>query len=474
MINLLCLLLALLLSACGPDNEQQPRKAAPPAAPAGPAGCRDCHGVKLDRGHDFSCSTCHRGTSPAAGREKAHENLLTHPAHPDFMAQTCGKCHAKEVESCRGALHFTLKNAVNLVRTAFGGVEVASLTAIPEGVPVDSPQALADDLLRRRCLRCHLYYSGDPYPATQHGLGCAACHLPPAADKNHEFTRPASDEPCLRCHYANFVGSDYHGRYEHDFHWDYRTPYRADGPSPRPYGVEFHQLAPDIHQQRGLICIDCHSGAQLMGPPGNKTTCKSCHQPEKTFTGNLSRQNDKIFLSRKKDEEKIEVPQLQNPAHKRYDGDVHCTVCHAQWSFNDRGTHLLRQDVEDYDPWGALTVQSCYEVEDQLETNLYTDKEYPVPFMRDKINGTARLGIWLKGFELRRWESPLLCRDGKTLRVCRPLLDLHLTYVNGEEEVVFDAITPGAGPNNGLRPYVPHTIGRAGAFYHLRLGNQKK
>lgn len=190
---------------------------------------------------------------------------------------------------------------------------------------------------------------------------------------------------------------------------------------------------------------------------------------------NLHKNGDSLILSLKKDRRKIQVPQLSHPAHKLHSQNAHCSVCHAQWSFTDQGTHLLRQDTEDYDPWGALTVQGSFEVEDQLETNLYSDEEYPVPFMRDKITSTARLGIWLKGYELRRWEFPLVCRgQDNRLHICRPILDLHLTFVDKNEEVIYDSVTPEKAEPYGLLPYTPHTTGRAGAFYPLRLKENKR
>jgi hypothetical protein len=52
--------------------------------------------------------------------------------------------------------------------------------------------------------------------------------------------------------------------------------------------------------------------------------------------------------------------------------------------------------------------------------------------------------------------------------VCRTLLDLHLTYVNADGELIFDSI----GTTNGtpeLIPYVPHTTGKAGPFFVNRI-----
>ena len=34
--------------------------------------------------------------------------------------------------------------------------------------------------------------------------------------QSHAFSTP-TDKQCLSCHYGNYVGGDYYGRYEHDF-----------------------------------------------------------------------------------------------------------------------------------------------------------------------------------------------------------------------------------------------------------------
>jgi len=165
---------------------------------------------------------------------------------------------------------------------------------------------------------------------------------------------------------------------------------------------------------------------------------------------------------------RLTVPVLQDPAHDRYGGRVGCQVCHAQWSFTDRGHHLLRQDEPDFEPWESLTRQGSGEVEARLEGALFGTEE-PEATMSDGITGRPAAGIWLQAYELRRWEEINTCLDREgILQVCRPLLDLHLSYTDAEGEVVFDGVTPKAG-TPVLIPYTPHTTGRAGAFYQQRL-----
>jgi hypothetical protein len=145
---------------------------------------------------------------------------------------------------------------------------------------------------------------------------------------------------------------------------------------------------------------------------------------------------------------------------------VACAVCHARWAFNDRSTHLLRIDNTDYDEWDDLIVQDSSEAEIILSNSIYGDEELE-PIMQDKVSGEWRRGLWLKGFKIRRWEAPIVAADDQgRLQVMRPVLDLHISWLDDERETGFDSLK---GRDEGLRPYTPHTIGKAGAFYKQRL-----
>jgi len=283
---LLSFFLILVLSACKDREQTTENPAQPPTATVpkestpGIPGCAGCHDtLHPDQNHAFACTDCHHGNDTTTKKNIAHQGLVATPADPKHMVQTCGTCHQHQVENCAQSTHFTVKKAVNRVRNHFGiNSSLAGLTDIPDSstVPLNTGQ-LVDDMLRRRCLRCHVYSAGDRYPYIRRGKGCAACHLQyiDGILQGHAFTRPKQTN-CLSCHYASHVGADYLGRYEHDFNWEYRTPYTTREPFVRPYGVELHQLAPDIHQQRGLTCPDCHSGRELSGQQP-KITCSNCH-----------------------------------------------------------------------------------------------------------------------------------------------------------------------------------------------------
>lgn len=479
------LLLIILALGCENNDQNEPIVVSQPPLSYSPApGCITCHpNVILDENHSFSCTGCHRGDNSATDRETAHKTLVYRPAHPDHMAATCGSCHLQQVQRHEKSLHFTLNNAVNLTRLHFGAKsELDSLTDIPiqhqEG---DQRLALVDDMLRRHCLRCHVYSPGDSYHFVRRATGCGSCHLAFSRGKleSHTFIKTPTDRQCLSCHYANRVGSDYYGRYEHDFNWEYRTPYGKDYYSPRPYGVEQHNLSSDIHKQRGLSCVDCHNAEMLSGETG-RLQCNSCHgwhiDDPKPASKNLFIEDDRLVLisSRGKTHE---VPAMIHPAHERYGREVSCQVCHAQWSFNDSTTHLLRSEYDDFYQWERLTVQSNSWVESLIEHNLYSYEDEISPTARDSISGEMRSGVWFMGYTERRWKRMIIRRDTDgIIKVFRPILDLTLSAVDKDGTVIFDNLS---GDGDGLLPYTPHTTGSAGIFYlsrfsHLLSAEDKK
>ena len=416
------LVLLVLLVACQEET--------PPEPPASKAQtCRDCHPFEIDPPHDLGCTRCHRGQEPAPDQAQAHQGLISTPADAEHLPETCLPCHKKETQAFLKTEHYTLAGEINTVRGLFGLAPVATALELPEPKRITNQEDLVNDLLRRRCLRCHVFYRGDDYAETQHGLGCAACHLPfsQGALQTHVFQGPG-DQECLHCHYGNRVGWDYYGLAEHDYPYAFRSPLINGEPPPRPWGIEFHELRPDVHLQAGMSCLACHGKDELMfGQQGPR--CLSCHH-----------------LDRKAP---YHAPQVLVKAR--------CSACHARWSFWDEGLYLVLHEAPDWEEWSELMVQGSSEVENALVSFL-TGKE-PEATMLDKFSWETRPGIWLLTLKRRRFEEVHLGWDAQgRLAVLRPLGDLHLSYVNQEDEAVFDEVTPAQGR---LLPYAPHTIGAA-------------
>lgn len=483
---LIFLLLSFGFFGCGEadkpsgDPASLSKKEVPSSAPK---TCKSCHSYRIDSFHNFPCEDCHHGTSPAATKEQAHNSMSPKPASPANMAEICGRCHTAIREHVQTSKHFTLLDEINLVRRTFGALnDLPGPEAIPQSTEPGDLLAISDDLLRRRCLRCHPYSSGDQYPGTTHGQGCAACHLKFSQGSlaSHIFIKEPDDQICLSCHNGNFVGADYYGLFEHDYSWEYQTPFSGKNETGPGFGVNQHQLRPDLHKSAGLSCIDCHYGDEIMETSQEKISCLSCHQLAagklggKRLLANIKMTPEGSFvLSTKMSQKNLSIPQIKPKHHSTID-QVSCQVCHAQWSFSDYGTHLIRIDNDAYSPWIALTKQGSSEVEQLLEYNLFYDNDSLDLYMRDKFTGKAEPGLWLKGYELRRWEDILTCYDAENvLHVCRPILDLHLSYVDRNGAVIFDSAQTPSNSSN-LRPYSPHTIGKAGSFNKFAKENEEK
>jgi len=455
--------LPIIICSCSNDLPEATKK----------SGCTACHQLELDTAHQQLCSSCHSGNNNNSDQATAHKGLVPQPAYPDNMQQNCGSCHNDIVAQLQKSTHFTLKKLTNLTRYAFGTNEtLENFRSTPKAEEIENKLALVDDLLRRRCFRCHLFSPGDDYPAVRHGTGCAACHLLFSNGRlqSHRFVSPG-DRQCLSCHYGNYVGFDYYGNFERDYQKEYRTPFAVSGKNDPPYGVESHQLSADIHQQRGMQCIDCHSGKEIMSG-GEKPTCAGCHDRsllEITLPARVTTDTGKQYTLLDVNGKTHDIPLLQNPVHLKYKTMVACQSCHAQWTYNDGTVHFFREDTDEYDRWEPYIVQGDHEIQILLENNTDYNKTELPNTMKDQLSGDAEKGIWLKGYTERRWEGFPLGKDSQGVIVpLRRILDMRLTWLDEDEEVQFDSVAS-QSVNHGFRPYVPHTTGPAGAYSVQRI-----
>ena len=439
--------------------------------------CLGCHQVELDQAHQLECLTCHLPTDSSTGYPETHTPVIASPAHPDYAPEICGPCHAEEVEMVAANNHYLLSGHISLITNAFGnpvnmvgGTPETGLSSYPTPETEDQ---LVQDLLVRRCLRCHVYNKGDDFSAVTRGIGCAACHLSFKDGQltNHVFSARPSDLRCLSCHYGNHVGFDYYGFYEQDLNEEYRTPYLADTTELREYGVEHHNLAPDVHQRAGLVCIDCHRKDNVMGH-GDSPRCTDCHFGDIVnipAESQLKLEDNKVIYISAATTLQFEVPRIQHPAHTEHGNRFSCQACHAQWSYNDSPTHLLRIDHDFFDDFYKLSLDGSSEVLNIISSHILDDGDLLEPHMTNKFTGANVPGIWFRGFGERRWEQVLLEEnvDGTVVTV-RPILDLRLSWIDEYEESRFDNLEPVEGVIRSL-PYAPHTIGKAGLFYESRI-----
>ncbi|MDZ7761474.1 MAG: hypothetical protein U5L00_14625 [Desulfovermiculus sp.] len=433
---------------------------------------------------------------------------MRNPARLSSAQEICFPCHQSQVENFQTSLHATLAGMINQTRFLFGAQARAfppvygaggSLPLIPAGkTRIQEPAGLVDDLLRRKCLGCHVEAAEAEHAPPYRSRGCAACHVIYASDgryhgqdqaidgsrigypKVHGLTADIPDSQCLKCHRPNYAGSDAHGLFERDFDSFFQEAVLGDRPAHQgPHGA-VHILAKDVHIRRDLMCVDCHSQDDVMGDgrlagfaldsPG--TSCQECHggfarlEPNPEVEG-LHIEAGAWYLDAR-DGSRRPVP-LFEPDSPSHDPDVHsrlrCSACHAQWTAHDYGLSLQRQDGGDFRVWTYLIRQGDPRLEAELE-KLLADADR-TPTSLDLVTGKRGQGVWLKGYRFRRWENMVLGVDHQDrISLLRPLHQYRISYVDEQSLVLLDSVIPQRGDGRGagwaFMPFVPHTTAEQG------------
>ncbi len=350
------------------------------------------------------------------------------PSNLRVASKVCGDCHDALCRSVPRSLHGTTaghlndglyENGVSQKKKAgfaIFNVEadpkiplvepgLKSLSAIPAGG--DGPRASIPthfkDVPRKACMRCHLYGRGRAVrgrlgmDGDYRAEGCAACHvtyandgLSKSKDENaskfepghpvkHVFTSKIPTDTCVHCHYGDAsIGLHFRGLAQ--LVPGMPAGPRAAGTTQRrlngTYYIQDTWTPPDIHHEKGMACVDCHSGRETMGDGqiygfmehGTEVTCETCHgtfSEAATFKSrkghvqkNLVREGDRVFLVGKLDGKKRAVPQAKDVVTKGASGHnaraekamtaehakLACYACHTSWNVDFFGFHLDRHE----------------------------------------------------------------------------------------------------------------------------------
>ncbi|MCX6550445.1 MAG: hypothetical protein NTY02_05460, partial [Acidobacteria bacterium] len=225
-------------------------------------------------------------------KARAHAGMDLIPGNLTMAVRGCGQavCHAAIIPRIERSVMATMSGIVTVDRRVFGE---------PAGAPAGAPphvqqlsHAPADTHLRQLCASCHLgavKVALGPNEEDTRGGGCNACHLSysPAAlaaltRYEGQKARGAAQAPtvhpavsldigngqCFGCHSrSGRISTSYEG-----WHEMHEPPAAASDPArPGPSIFRtleddrvFERVMPDIHQQRGLDCIDCHTSTEVM------------------------------------------------------------------------------------------------------------------------------------------------------------------------------------------------------------------
>lgn len=430
--------------------------------------CLSCHQEeKLDPAHGrevLGCAACHLGDPLAIEKKQAHKGIVKNPGDLRVVEKTCGVegCHAQDVQKVKNSLMATNRGIIATLRYYWGEAPNQHGDFSVEELIKTGENSLALDYFRKLCATCHLWKQKGDLEGFfgEKGGGCTACHYirpqAPTATRPWEtflkfgrekkkphplIVKKVPTENCVRCHNrSGRVGTSYLGVYEGE---SYGTPYEQGGLSKKSLpGDRFYlELPADIHHQKGMACIDCHTRDEVMGDGKRyahyeqalEISCAVCHAanlPAKTRRGkelnNVKLVEGKATLIGKLDGKAhpLNPPKsgaCDYPGHKR----LGCESCHSPWIPQCYGCHAKR---------------------DMRETHL------------DKLSGKETQGWWEEGRSYLRYEKPMLAlwRD-KVVTVTPGCQDI-VTLIDekGKPAGAFNSLTMAA-----LNPHTTQKAARA-------------
>ena len=395
--------------------------------------CVDCHGGDGTASEKDKAHVLPKQPPPSDERvlprnyELAWQRFVN-PSNLRVSKQVCGDCHDPLVQDVLKSLHATTcghlgdgfyEHGLTKTKTPSFGVfgETDDDGDVPEGalraitqVPApgdggkDRIETHFADLPRKACMQCHLWSEGRAVKGRlgmdgdYRGEGCAACHVTYAddgrsksgdrtIDKNepghplqHRFTSKVPTDTCAKCHYGDAsIGLSFQGKAQvvPGMPAGPDVPGTTDTLKNGVFYIEDKELTPpDVHHQRGMHCIDCHTAQDVMGD-GNiwpqmdhavEIECTSCHgtidavsdlrtQKGRRVT-NLFQEGDRFFLVSKVTGKRHEVTQSKHvvdPSHPSFNpraaaamtsahDKLECYSCHASWNVDFFGFHFDRNE----------------------------------------------------------------------------------------------------------------------------------
>lgn len=284
-----------------------------------PESCLVCHsgmrGLSISHSQESTgCYSCHLGDPFSLNKKQAHMGMEPVPGNLSNASRTCGSsnCHPQIVGRVKGSLMATLTGMISIDRYVFGESNELDGTATVHELGFSA----ADRHLRNLCAGCHLgneKIRNGTSSWLDRGGGCNACHLTyqPEAQKSLEYQRKKSksdttlprihpsinlaigNDKCRSCHSrSGRISMSYEGWHETSLTKSNEIDKTRH--MTLPDGRVFEFIKSDIHHQKGLSCIDCHSSYELMGDGKSYAhkeeavdiLCSDCHpmgKAEKTL-----------------------------------------------------------------------------------------------------------------------------------------------------------------------------------------------
>jgi hypothetical protein len=399
-----------------------------------PLSCTECHGgdgtaTEKEKAHVAPGRELPNDERTVPLRYDLEYRRFVNPSDLRVANDACGRCHSDICASLEKSLHGTTaghlsdglyENGVTRsraqrfsifpVKDEDGDVPEHAYKSLP-GIPSTlggRAQGIGKhfaDLPRKSCMQCHLYSRGvgvrgrlglDGWYRSE---GCATCHvlyahdglsqsadgsidkLEPGHPIRHSMTSRIPTDTCTACHALDAnIGMSFRGLAQ-------LPPGVPGGPDvpgttdKREKGVFFLNdpgvCPPDVHYERGLHCIDCHTGADTMGDGniygvmehGVGISCNTCHgtfERKANFTtergekldhvrwvGDLAVLKGKVTGKEHLVKQVTDIldrrhrdfnPRAARAMQKKTHGRLECYACHSAWSVNFFGFHFDRNE----------------------------------------------------------------------------------------------------------------------------------
>lgn len=406
--------------------------------PWSPVGCVQCHGGDGRATTKEAAHVPARQRPPGDERVLGQQwdlerTRFLDPGNLRVAGDTCGPCHAQACSDTVRSLHATTSGHLGdgLYENGVVAERHPSVSVFPvhDAFPDDAPRPPGavpflkqiagfasggdrskvathfTDLPRKACMQCHLWSRGRAVrgragmDGDYRGEGCTACHVPyaddgmsqsrdPTVDKfepghprEHRMVRFPPTDVCTRCHYGDAsIGLSFRGLAQ---------PVPGMPQSPDAPGLHRKRLngvyyiddpaatPADVHHQRGMHCVDCHTRADVMGDglvhrrmeDQVEIQCESCHGTVEEYATGRTRKGARLaHLERRPDgfhlrsrvtgalhrvKQSRDVVRPGSPdynaaaalAMTRDHERVGCHACHAGWNPNFFGFHFDRNEA---------------------------------------------------------------------------------------------------------------------------------
>ena len=346
----------------------------------------------------------------------------------------------------------------------------------------------------------------------------------------HKFTVAIPSVQCEHCHNYNGVGNEFEGLFGKP-----ARPKTAQANVEQDqsvlYGRSHEFLLPDIHREKGMHCIDCHGPNEIKADAFKNPTqhdavkvrCETCHgtnsrapsgielKAEDSRAEELIKKNQlnpnlmkkikmgdtvmadrqgrlqphillvdgKWILYSKVTGKEHKIPLLKFMRRRPYAHQIlghmkhtECSACHARWSANEWGMHVIREDKinprqwKDWslsDPtlqqqlWGSQSNRSLTQPRTGM---LNWNSAVTTP---NGLKGSWTKGVWSYVFSETDWSSLILGKNKrKRYTIMKPRYQYFLTHLSKKDgRSTLRAkvpLTPSGKPGWVMTPHTPHTI----------------